>query len=43
MVVSTGREKRCLLPEFLRELKPQHIAIKRDRSLKVRDLQMHMP
>jgi hypothetical protein len=43
VVVSTRRDKRRSRPQPLRQLKSQHAAIKLQRPLKFRHLQMHMP
>ena len=43
VVVPARRNKRRLLPKPLHQRKPQHPAVKLQRTLKVRHLQMHMP
>jgi hypothetical protein len=42
VVVPSSRDKRSGVPESLHQLKPQNSAIKSERPLKVRDLQMNM-
>src|SRR5450631_1050216 len=43
MVVTTRREKYRASPIALRNLEAQHIAVKAQGTLEVRNLQMHMP
>ena len=43
MVIITRRNKRSRIPKSQLQPKPQHAAIKRQRPVDVRDLQMHMP
>ena len=42
MMIPAGRKKRCLSPDPLRHLKPEHIPIERQRPLQIRHLQMPM-
>jgi len=43
MVMAAGKQKRRLAPVALCQLEAEHVAIKRNRPLKVSHLQMDMP
>src|SRR6185436_19361906 len=42
MVITAGRQERCAVAVSLRHLEAQHIAVKPNRTLQVRHLEVHM-
>jgi hypothetical protein len=42
MVITTGRQKRRLLPKPLRQFKPKHTAIEINGTLKIGDFEMYV-
>jgi hypothetical protein len=42
MVVAASRDERGLRPEALPQLEPEHVHVKGERAVDVRDLQVHV-
>ncbi len=42
VVVAAGGEERGLVAQLLLELEPEHVAVERDRTVEIGDLQVHV-